>query len=144
MDEYLSVTSTLSADGCAGTLVGRVWLPGAPAGPAVVAIRDGGVFDLVYRDWVPSDILPGDPKSAAQKQYEFGIGPGCSNAATGQAVPPVRVKEVCESLNIPDDPNTPDIDGELRCCIESICDTDFSNAINCLAGILQDQLIAPG
>ena len=105
---------------------------------------DGGVFDLVYRDWVPSDILPGDPKSAAQKQYEFGIGPGCSNAATGQAVPPVRVKEVCESLNIPDDPNTPDIDGELRCCIESICDTDFSNAINCLAGILQDQLIAPG
>ena len=105
---------------------------------------DGGVFDLVYRDWVPGDILPGDPKSAATKQYEFGIGPGCSNAATGQAVPPVRVKEVCESLNIPDDPGTDKDEAELRCCIESICDTDFSNAINCLAGILEDKLIAAG
>ena len=28
MDEYLSVAATLPADGCAGTLVGRVWLPG--------------------------------------------------------------------------------------------------------------------
>ena len=46
MDEYLSVAATLPADGCAGTLVGRVWLPGAPAGPAVVAIRADGVYDL--------------------------------------------------------------------------------------------------
>ena len=46
MDEYLSVAATLPADGYAGTLVGRVWLPGDPAGPAVVAIRDDGVFDL--------------------------------------------------------------------------------------------------
>ncbi|HEY0139190.1 MAG TPA: hypothetical protein VGB85_34115, partial [Nannocystis sp.] len=105
---------------------------------------DGGVFDLVYRDWLPSDILPGDTKDAPYKQYEFGIGPGCSNAATGQAVPPVRVKEVCESLNVPDDPNTPENDPKLRCCIESICDTDFSNAINCLAGILQNELAPAG
>ncbi len=104
----------------------------------------GGVFDLVYRDWLATDILPGDPKSAADKQYEFGIGPGCSNIATGQAVPPVRIKEVCESLNIADDPSTPTNEEKLRCCIESICDTDFSNAINCLAGILQNELIAPG
>ena len=27
-------------------LVGRVWLPGDPGGPAVVAIRADGVFDL--------------------------------------------------------------------------------------------------
>ena len=106
--------------------------------------QDGGVFDLVYRDWIATDILPGDPKSFQQKQYEFGVGPGCSNVATGQAVPPVRVKEVCESLNIPDDPGTDKDEAELRCCIESICDTDFSNAINCLAGILEDKLIAPG
>ena len=105
---------------------------------------DGGVFDLVFRDWLPTDILPGDTKDAPTKQYEFGIGPGCSNAATGQAVPPVRVKEVCESLNVPDDPATPDNDAKLRCCIESICDTDFSNAINCLAGILQDELAPAG
>ena len=100
----------------------------------------GGVFDLVYRDWLPSDILQGDTKDAATKQYEFGIGPGCSNVATGQAVPPVRVKEVCESLNVPDDPNTSENDAKLRCCIESICDTDFSNAIDCLAGVLQGEL----
>ncbi len=105
---------------------------------------DGGVFDLVYRDWLPTDILPGDTKDAPTKQYEFGIGPGCSNAATGQAVPPVRVKEVCESLNVPDDPATPNNDAKLRCCIESICDTDFSNAINCLAGILQNELAPAG
>ena len=104
----------------------------------------GGVKTLVYRDWLASDILPGDPKSAAQKQYEFGIGPGCSNPATGQAVPPVRIKEVCESLNVPDDPNESGDQSKLRCCIESICDEDFSPAINCLAGILQQELQPPG
>ena len=46
MDEHLSIAATLPADGCAGTLVGRVWLPGSPAGPAVVAIRADGVYDL--------------------------------------------------------------------------------------------------
>jgi hypothetical protein len=105
---------------------------------------DGGVFDLVYRDWTPADILMGDPKTAAQKQYDFGIGPGCSNPATGQAIPPVRVKEVCESLNVVDDPNTTADETKLRCCIESICSEDFSPAINCLAGILQNELQAPG
>ncbi|MBA3547302.1 MAG: VWA domain-containing protein [Nannocystis sp.] len=104
----------------------------------------GGVKTLVYRDWLPSDILPGDTKTAADKQYDFGIGPGCSNAATGQAVPPVRIKEVCESLNVPDDPNMGGDQAKLRCCIESICDTDFSAAINCLAGILQEELTPQG
>ena len=36
----------LPQDGLAGTLVGRVWRPGAPAGPAVVVLRPDGVFDL--------------------------------------------------------------------------------------------------
>jgi hypothetical protein len=105
---------------------------------------EGGVKTLVYRDWLPSDILPGDTKTAPQKQYDFGIGPGCSNAATGQAVPPVRIKEVCESLNVPEDPNIPGTQAKLRCCIESICDQDFSPAINCLAGILQQELTPQG
>jgi len=104
----------------------------------------GGVKTLVYRDWLPSDILPGDPKTAEQKQYDFGIGPGCSNAATGQAVPPVRIKEVCESLNVADDPDVGGDQSKLRCCIESICDQDFSPAINCLAGILQEELKPQG
>lgn len=104
----------------------------------------GGVFDLVYRNWLPSDILPSDTKTAPEKQYDFGIGPGCSNPATGQAIPPVRVKEVCESLNVADDPGTVTDETKLRCCIESICDTDFSKAINCLAGILQNELQPAG
>ena len=40
-------TSTpLPADCFAGTLIGRVWLPGAMAGPAVIVIREDGVYDL--------------------------------------------------------------------------------------------------
>ncbi|MFN6997113.1 MAG: fumarylacetoacetate hydrolase, partial [Aquincola tertiaricarbonis] len=31
--------AVLPQDGLAGTLVGRVWRPGNPAGPAVVALR---------------------------------------------------------------------------------------------------------
>jgi fumarylacetoacetate (FAA) hydrolase family protein len=43
----ISLTSkdVLPEDGTAGALVGRVWLPQA-GGPAVVAVRDGGVFDV--------------------------------------------------------------------------------------------------
>ena len=36
----------LPQDGLAGTLVARVWRPGALAGPAVVLLRPDGVFDL--------------------------------------------------------------------------------------------------
>ena len=41
--------ATLPADGLAGTLVGRAWLPATgtmPAGPAVVALRSDGLYDL--------------------------------------------------------------------------------------------------
>ena len=117
--------------------------PEAPFEPTA-----GGVFDLVYRDWVDGqypagDILPaefGMNVDAAEKQFDFGIGPGCTGedgagGFTGQAIPPVRVKEVCESLNV---------DDGIRCCIESICDTDFSAAINCLTGIIQETIQPPG
>ena len=105
----------------------------------------GGVLDLTYRQWVDGaypmgDILPGDDGTAGTKEFEFGVGPGCTGedgmgGFTGQAIPPVRVKEVCESLNEED---------QLRCCIESICDTDFSDAIGCLTGIIQDVLVPIG
>ena len=39
-------TQVLPDDGLAGTLVGRVWLSGTLPGPAVVALRPDGVFDL--------------------------------------------------------------------------------------------------
>ncbi|MEZ4451211.1 MAG: VWA domain-containing protein [Nannocystaceae bacterium] len=105
----------------------------------------GGVKDLVYRQWKDGaypagDILPGDSGTAASKQFEFGIGPGCTGQDmqgnfTGQAIPPVRIKEVCESLNAQD---------RIRCCMESICDDDFSPAIECLSGLLQETFAPTG
>jgi fumarylacetoacetate (FAA) hydrolase family protein len=41
----LTAKDVLPEDGTRGTLVGRVFLPDA-GGPAVVAVRDGGVFDV--------------------------------------------------------------------------------------------------
>src|SRR5262245_5828536 len=40
----LAAARILPEDGCTGTLIGRVWLPGE--GPAVVLVRDDGVFDI--------------------------------------------------------------------------------------------------
>ncbi|MFB2555715.1 fumarylacetoacetate hydrolase family protein [Herbiconiux liangxiaofengii] len=40
-----TAAQALPADGCAGTLVGRVWNPAAD-GPSPVLVRDDGVFDL--------------------------------------------------------------------------------------------------
>ncbi|MCX4240970.1 vWA domain-containing protein [Paraliomyxa miuraensis] len=109
----------------------------------------GGVMTLEYRNWRDGqypvgDILPDEfamGESAADKQFDFGIGPGCTGqdslgAFTGQAIPPVRIKEVCESLNL--------ANGDIRCCIESICDDDFSPAIECLTGIIQESIQLPG
>ncbi|MDX6749325.1 fumarylacetoacetate hydrolase family protein [Geminicoccaceae bacterium 1502E] len=46
MDRYLTPAATLPEDGCAGTLVGRLCVPGEPGGPAVVAVREDGLYDL--------------------------------------------------------------------------------------------------
>jgi hypothetical protein len=112
----------------------------------------GGADALVYRQWKDGayptgDILPteDDDVTAATKEFEFGIGPGCTGedgmgGFTGQATPNTRVMEVCQAL---DDKSDPDPDKhKIRCCMESICDQDFSDAINCLTGIIQES-IAP-
>ncbi|MEM6993963.1 MAG: hypothetical protein AAF721_25855, partial [Myxococcota bacterium] len=129
--------------------------PEAPFEPT-----EGGVFALQYRNWVDGqytgvagggDILPDEFMAnvdAADKQFDFGIGPGCTGedgmgGFTGQAIPPVRIKEVCEDLNLTNEDGSIQ-DGGIRCCIESICDTDFSNAINCLTGIIQETIQPPG
>ncbi|MET4839137.1 fumarylacetoacetate (FAA) hydrolase family protein [Bradyrhizobium japonicum] len=44
----LTVRDLLPEDGTKGTLVGRVWLPQAN-GPAVVAVRGDGVFDVTAK-----------------------------------------------------------------------------------------------
>ncbi len=104
--------------------------PEAPFEPTA-----GGVLDLVYRDWQAADILAGDPDTPEEKTFNFGIGPGCTNTATGQAIPPVRVREVCESL---------DEEDAVKCCIESICDDDFSPAIGCLTGAIEETIVPQG
>jgi fumarylacetoacetate (FAA) hydrolase family protein len=64
MQEYLIPARALPADGCAGTLVGRAWLPGAVPGPGVVAIRDDGVFDLSRIAPTITDLLNADDPAA--------------------------------------------------------------------------------
>ena len=56
-DLSLDTASCLPDDGTAGTLIGRCWLPGAQPGPAVVAVRADGVFDLSARFATVSDLL---------------------------------------------------------------------------------------
>jgi fumarylacetoacetate (FAA) hydrolase family protein len=66
-DIELTPASCLPDDGTAGTLIGRCWLPGAQAGPAVVAVREQGVFDLSERFTTVSDLLDtADPARAVK------------------------------------------------------------------------------
>jgi len=108
--------------------------------------QEGGVQELVYREWKDGtypdgDILPGEDNDAAMQEFLLGIGPGCTgvsnNVFTGQATPPLRVRNVCESLNIPDDPMTPTDESRERCCIDSICSPNFSTGLGCITGILE-------
>jgi fumarylacetoacetate (FAA) hydrolase family protein len=56
-DITIDPKACLPDDGTAGTLVGRAWLPGPNAAPAVVAVRADGVFDLSERFALMSDLL---------------------------------------------------------------------------------------
>ncbi|WPG35794.1 fumarylacetoacetate hydrolase family protein [Variovorax sp. EBFNA2] len=55
----------LPQDGLAGTLVGRVWRVGTPAGPAVVVLRPDGVFDLSRHFPTMSTLLETDQPAQA-------------------------------------------------------------------------------
>jgi fumarylacetoacetate (FAA) hydrolase family protein len=47
----------LPADATAGTLIARIWVPGAPPGPALAVLRDDGVFDLSRHIPTIADLL---------------------------------------------------------------------------------------
>jgi fumarylacetoacetate (FAA) hydrolase family protein len=69
MHERLTLENCLPADGTKGTLIGRVWLPGDPPGPAVVAIRGDGVLDLGRAAPTASELLnAGDPVALARSE----------------------------------------------------------------------------
>ena len=60
----LNAANSLPADGCAGTLVGRAWAPGSPPGPAVVALRADGVFDLGHAAPTCAALIDADDPAA--------------------------------------------------------------------------------
>jgi len=63
----LDPKTSLPADGTAGTLVGRVWLPGAEAGPAVSVLREDGVYTLGREAPTSSDLMEAsDPAALAR------------------------------------------------------------------------------
>jgi fumarylacetoacetate (FAA) hydrolase family protein len=74
MQEYLTPARALPADGCAGTLVGRAWLPGAVPGPSVVVIRDDGVFDLGRAAPTITDLLNADDPVALARTTGARVG----------------------------------------------------------------------
>jgi len=47
----------LPEDGTKGTLVGRAWLPGEPPGPALVAVRSDGLWDISAAAPTMSELL---------------------------------------------------------------------------------------
>lgn len=68
MDFSLSLKDTLPEDGTGGTLVGRAWVPGNPAGPSVVLVKADGLYDLTPHFPTMSTLLnEGDPAAAAQR-----------------------------------------------------------------------------
>lgn len=71
----LAVSTVLPDDGYAGTLVGRAWLTGAVPGPAVVAIRADGVYDLSSTFPTMSTLLDAaDPARRVQQTAGSRIG----------------------------------------------------------------------
>lgn len=64
-------------------------------------------------------------------QTDYGIGPGCTSAA-GEAVPPVRLRELAEAFAV---------EGEQN--LFSICDDDYSVALKAVADRIKRQLRPP-
>ena len=63
----LDPATSLPADGTAGTLVARVWLPGADAGPAVAVLREDGVYALGREAPTSADLMEAaDPAALAR------------------------------------------------------------------------------
>ena len=105
----------------------------------------GGVDALTYRTWIDAPFPTGDiaqaqfeaGETAAEMAFRYGIAaPGChatdaEGELTGFGLPPVRLREVCESLNGEDG---------TGCCLESICDDDYTGAMGCLSALVQSKL----
>jgi fumarylacetoacetate (FAA) hydrolase family protein len=78
----------LPGDGLAGTLVGRAWVDGRPPGPAVVALRADGVYDLSQHYPTMSTLLdtprPAEAAQAAPGRYLCSVPELLANSQPGQ------------------------------------------------------------
>jgi fumarylacetoacetate (FAA) hydrolase family protein len=67
MDIALTPANVLPSDGSAGTLIGRAWVPGNPAGPSVVLVSGTELKDLSKSFATMSAVLAErDPTAAVQ------------------------------------------------------------------------------
>ena len=147
--EPLTPTSEYSGflDGLRTSMNKEVFLLGAVGVPRVTEHNtvqpfqpeEGGVAALRIHEWTERDLLADDVATgvtAADKQFELGVGPGCSGTVDGQvigqATPPQRVIEVCQSLDRDIDTS----DTKIRCCLESVCDESFDAVTNCLYALV--------
>jgi hypothetical protein len=98
----------------------RMYTPGAEVLIALIAGVPSGYqtesAELVYAD------------ASGQEQYDFGIGAGCVNG-DATARPPVREREFAEEF---------EVGGERN--VFSICESDFSPALEQIASAIRDQL----
>lgn len=58
--QQFDARQVLPADAGRATLVGRAWVPGDPGGPAVIAVRDDGVYDMTSQVPTMRDLLERD------------------------------------------------------------------------------------
>jgi fumarylacetoacetate (FAA) hydrolase family protein len=65
--DYMTPAATLPADGTAGALAGRAWLPRA-AGPAVVAVRRDGVYDITRHAPTMRDLAEASAPAATVRE----------------------------------------------------------------------------
>ena len=99
---------------------------------------EGGLHGLVVRDpldgdWPMGDLYPDEwaaGRTGAHLLFERGIGPGCMTD-DARAYPPVRIPEVCASLDTEDDSKFL----HVRCVVESICDPDLYRVAYILGGL---------
>lgn len=102
----------------------------------------GGMHAVEVRQWRDTDLTLPDlaaGRTTVDKQFELGVGPACTGLTdggdvVGQAIPSLRILEVCRGLDASNEGGFP----RVRCCMESICDEDLTPALYCL-----DALIPP-
>ena len=87
MAMVLDAAASLPRDGTAGTLIARVWQPGAEPGPVVALLREDGVFALGREAATAADLMEADDpvavaRSAAGRRIG-GIAELLANSAAG-------------------------------------------------------------